>query len=181
MQTSEPLDLKSLIRSIPDYPKHGIIFRDITTLISHADGFRQSIRELAAPYVDKGIDKIVGIEARGFIFGGAMADFLGVGFVPVRKPGKLPGEVISQDYSLEYGTDCIEMHADAISAGEKILVVDDLIATGGTAIAAIELLQRVEAVVEGAAFVIDLPDIGGADLLRARGIDVHTLICFEGH
>ena len=181
MQSSEKLDLKSLVRSIPDYPKRGIIFRDITSLISHADGFRQSIRDLSAPYVDKGIKKIVGIEARGFIFGGAMADYLGVGFVPIRKQGKLPGKVVSQEYSLEYGTDRIEMHDDAVEAGEKVVLVDDLIATGGTALAAIELLQSVGGVVEAAAFVIDLPDLGGALSLKERGIDVHTLIEFEGH
>nr|WP_321980410.1 adenine phosphoribosyltransferase [uncultured Cohaesibacter sp.] len=180
MQSSEKLDLKSLIRSIPDYPKRGIIFRDITSLISHADGFKQSIRDLSAPYLDKGIEKIVGIEARGFIFGGAMADYLGVGFVPIRKQGKLPGKVVSQDYSLEYGTDRIEMHDDAVASGEKVLLVDDLIATGGTAVAACELLQSVGGQVEGAAFVIDLPDLGGVSLLKERGIDVHTLIAFEG-
>lgn len=180
MQSSENLDLKSLIRSIPDYPKRGIIFRDITSLISHAEGFKQSIRALSDPYRDKGIQKIVGIEARGFIFGGAMADYLGVGFVPIRKQGKLPGKVVAQDYSLEYGTDRIEMHDDAIADGEKVLLVDDLIATGGTAVAAIELLQSVGGDVEGAAFVIDLPDLGGAALLKERGIDVHTLVSFEG-
>nr|WP_321460355.1 adenine phosphoribosyltransferase [uncultured Cohaesibacter sp.] len=181
MQSSENIDLKSLVRSIPDYPKRGIIFRDITSLIAHAEGFRQSIRDLAAPFEGKDIRKIVGIEARGFIFGGAMADFLGVGFVPIRKQGKLPGDVVSQDYSLEYGTDRIEMHADAIEAGEKVVLVDDLIATGGTAAAAIELLQDVGGIVEAAAFVIDLPDLGGAQLLRDRGVNVHTLIDFEGH
>ena len=180
MQSSENLDLKSLIRSIPDYPKRGIIFRDITSLISHAEGFKQSIRALSEPYRNKGIQKIVGIEARGFIFGGAMADYLGVGFVPIRKQGKLPGKVVAQDYSLEYGTDRIEMHDDAIADGEKVLLVDDLIATGGTAVAAIELLQSVGGDVEGAAFVIDLPDLGGAALLKERGIDVHTLVSFEG-
>lgn len=180
MQSSENLDLKSLIRSIPDYPKRGIIFRDITSLISHAEGFKQSIRGLSEPYRNKGIQKIVGIEARGFIFGGAMADYLGVGFVPIRKQGKLPGKVVAQDYSLEYGTDRIEMHDDAIADGEKVLLVDDLIATGGTAVAAIELLQSVGGDVEGAAFVIDLPDLGGAALLKERGIDVHTLVSFEG-
>nr|WP_320141291.1 adenine phosphoribosyltransferase [uncultured Cohaesibacter sp.] len=180
MQSSENLDLKSLIRSIPDYPKRGIIFRDITSLISHAEGFKQSIRALSEPYRNKGIQKIVGIEARGFIFGGAMADYLGVGFVPIRKQGKLPGKVVAQDYSLEYGTDRIEMHDDAIADGEKVLLVDDLIATGGTAVAAIELLQSVGGNVEGAAFVIDLPDLGGTALLKERGIDVHTLVSFEG-
>ena len=180
MQTNESLDLKSLIRSIPDYPKTGIIFRDITSLIAHGAGFRQSVRELAAPFHDKGIAKVAGIEARGFIFGGAIADLLGVGFVPIRKQGKLPGEVVGQDYALEYGTDRIELHADAIEPGEKILVVDDLIATGGTAIAAIDLLNRVGGDIVAASFVIDLPDLGGTNALRERGIDVHCLMEFEG-
>ncbi|PLW79162.1 adenine phosphoribosyltransferase [Cohaesibacter celericrescens] len=180
MQTSETLDLKSLIRSIPDYPKTGIIFRDITSLIAHGAGFKQSVRQLVDPYRGQGIDKIVGIEARGFIFGGAMAEQLGVGFVPIRKQGKLPGEVIGQDYALEYGTDRIELHADAIKAGEKILLVDDLIATGGTAAAAVDLLRRAGADIVGSAFVIDLPELGGTDALRAKGVDVHCLIAFEG-
>ncbi|TLP48308.1 MULTISPECIES: adenine phosphoribosyltransferase [Cohaesibacter] len=180
MQTSEALDLKSLIRSIPDYPKAGIIFRDITSLIAHGEGFRQSVRELAAPYQGKGISKVAGIEARGFIFGGAIADLLGVGFVPIRKQGKLPGEVVGQDYALEYGTDRIELHADAIAPGEKILLIDDLIATGGTAVAAFDLLDRVGGEIVAASFVIDLPDLGGAALLREKGIEVHTLMAFEG-
>ncbi|WP_119308324.1 adenine phosphoribosyltransferase [Cohaesibacter haloalkalitolerans] len=181
MSSSEKIDLKDLIRSIPDYPKRGIIFRDITSLIAHAEGFRQSIRDLCAPYVDLQIDKVIGIEARGFIFGGAMADYLGVGFVPIRKQGKLPGAVVAQDYSLEYGTDRIEMHADAVAPGERVILVDDLIATGGTAIAAIELLQGVGGEVVSSAFVIDLPDLGGASLLRERNVNVHTLVDFEGH
>ena len=180
MQTSEKLDLKSLIRSIPDYPKAGIIFRDITSLIAHGEGFRQSVRDLAAPYYDKGITKVAGIEARGFIFGGAIADLLGVGFVPIRKQGKLPGDVVGQDYALEYGTDRIELHADAIEPGEKILLIDDLIATGGTAVAAIDLLNRVGGDIVAASFVIDLPDLGGAAALKEKGIEVHTLIAFEG-
>ena len=180
MQTSEILDLKSLIRSIPDYPKAGIIFRDITSLIAHGAGFRQSVRQMIEPYRAQGIDKVVGIEARGFIFGGAMADQLGVGFVPIRKQGKLPGEVIAQDYALEYGTDRIELHADAIKPGEKILLVDDLIATGGTAAAAVDLLQRAGGDIVASAFVIDLPDLGGAEVLRAKGVEVHCLIAFEG-
>ena len=181
METSELLDLRSLIRSIPDYPKAGIIFRDITSLIADGKGFRQSVRQLAEPYLDKGISKVAGIEARGFIFGGALADLLGVGFVPIRKQGKLPGEVIGQEYALEYGTDRIELHADAVAADEKVLLVDDLIATGGTAVAGMELLQRVGGDVVAAAFVIDLPDLGGSQALRDKGLDVHCLIEFEGH
>ncbi|WP_316860759.1 adenine phosphoribosyltransferase [uncultured Cohaesibacter sp.] len=180
MQSSERLDLKSLIRSIPDYPRTGIIFRDITSLIAHGAGFKQSVRDLTEPYMDQKIDKVAGIEARGFIFGGAMADVLGVGFVPIRKQGKLPGKVVGQDYSLEYGTDRIELHADAIAQGERVLLVDDLIATGGTALAAIELLKRVGGDIVSAAFVIDLPDLGGASLLREKGVDVHSLVAFEG-
>lgn len=180
MDNQTKLDLRSLVRSIPDYPKKGIIFRDITTLISHGEGFRQSVRDLSAPFMDAKIDKVLGIEARGFIFGGAMADLMGVGFVPIRKQGKLPGEVVGQDYALEYGTDRIELHADAIKPGERVLLVDDLIATGGTALAAIDLLQRVGGEIVSTAFVIDLPDLKGADLLREKGVKVHTLIEFEG-
>ena len=180
MQTSESLDLKSLIRSIPDYPKSGIIFRDITSLIAHGAGFRQAVRELAMPFQDHGISKVAGIEARGFIFGGAIADFLGIGFVPIRKQGKLPGTVVGQDYALEYGTDRVELHADAIEEGEKVLLVDDLIATGGTAAAAIDLLHQVGGEIVSSAFVIDLPDLGGANLLRGKGVDVHCLMAFEG-
>lgn len=180
MDDQANLDLRSLVRSIPDYPKKGIIFRDITTLIAHGAGFRQSVRDLSAPFMDARIDKVLGIEARGFIFGGAMADLMGVGFVPIRKQGKLPGDVIGQDYALEYGTDRIELHADAIKPGERVLLVDDLIATGGTALAAIDLIHRVGGEIVSSAFVIDLPDLKGADLLREKGVKVHTLIEFEG-
>ena len=181
MQSNSQLDLKSLIRSIPDYPKTGIIFRDITSLIAHAEGFSTAVKTLCEPYRGQGITKIAGIEARGFIFGGAMAEELGAGFIPIRKKGKLPGAVVGQDYELEYGTDRIELHEDAIVKGEKVLLVDDLIATGGTAAAAIELLRMVGADLVAAAFVIDLPDIGGADLIRAKGVDVHCLMAFDGH
>ena len=181
MQSNSHLDLKSLIRSIPDYPKTGIIFRDITSLIAHAEGFSTAVKTLCEPYRGQGITKIAGIEARGFIFGGAMAEELGAGFIPIRKKGKLPGAVVGQDYELEYGTDRIELHEDAIVKGEKVLLVDDLIATGGTAAAAIELLRMVGADLVAAAFVIDLPDIGGADLIRAKGVDVHCLMAFDGH
>lgn len=180
MDMTASLDLKSLVRSIPDYPKTGIIFRDITTLIAHGQGFRQAVREMAEPFKGEKIDKIVGIEARGFIFGGALADLMGVGFVPIRKQGKLPGTVVGQDYALEYGTDRIELHADAIEKGERVLLVDDLIATGGTAAAAIDLLRHVGGEIIASAFVIDLPELKGADLIREKGVTVHTLIDFEG-
>jgi adenine phosphoribosyltransferase len=175
------LDLKSLIRSIPDYPKKGILFRDITTLIEHPAGFRESVERLAEAHRGVGITHVAGIEARGFIFGSGVAIALGVGFVPVRKKGKLPGETIGQNYALEYGVDTIEIHADVIDANDKVLLVDDLIATGGTALAAAHLLRRTGATVANAAFVIDLFDLGGADKLRQAGLEVFKLIDFEGH
>jgi len=175
------VDLKSLIRTIPDYPRSGILFRDITTLISSPAGLRAAVDGLVLPFLDAGIDKVVGIEARGFILGGAVAHELGRGFVPIRKKGKLPWRTIGQDYSLEYGIDTIEIHADAISEGDRVLLVDDLIATGGTAEAAIELIRRSGGVLAAAAFVIDLPDLGGAKRLIARDVEVHTLVSFEGH
>jgi adenine phosphoribosyltransferase len=175
------LDLKTLIRSIPDYPKKGILFRDITTLIEHPEGFRESVETLAAAHRGLGITHVAGIEARGFIFGAGVAIALGVGFVPVRKKGKLPGETIGQNYALEYGADTIEIHADVLDANDKVLLVDDLIATGGTALAAVALLRRTGAVVNNAAFVIDLFDLGGAEKLRHASVDVFRLIDFEGH
>lgn len=175
------LDLKALIRSIPDYPKPGILFRDITTLIEHPQGFRKSVERLAAAHRGLGISHVAGIEARGFIFGAGVAIALGVGFVPIRKRGKLPGATIGQNYTLEYGVDTIEIHADAIHDGARILLVDDLIATGGTAIAATELIRRSGGTLVAAAFVIDLPDLGGAARLAARDVAVHTLVSFEGH
>lgn len=174
------MDLKSLVRTIPDYPKEGIMFRDITTLLAHGDGLRVAVEQLAAPYRDMNVSTVVGLEARGFIVGAPVAERLGVGFVPLRKRGKLPGATISQDYSLEYGMDVIEMHDDVISAGQRVLIVDDLIATGGTAEAAVKLLNRVGAEIVGAAFVIDLPDLGGVQKLNGLGIDCHRLIEFEG-
>lgn len=176
-----PIDLKGLVRSIPDYPKPGIIFRDITSLIEDSEGFRESCRLLADAHREKGITKVAGIEARGFIFGAGVAIALGVGFVPVRKAGKLPGETIGQNYALEYGVDTIEIHANAVGTGDNVLLVDDLIATGGTAIAAVSLLRRTGAEVGHAAFVIDLPDIGGAEKLRSQGVAIEALISFEGH
>jgi adenine phosphoribosyltransferase len=173
-------DLKDLVRTIPDYPKPGIMFRDITTLLGHAEGFRAASEGLAAPYVGAGVGRVAGIEARGFILGGAVAEKLGCGFVPIRKKGKLPAKAIGQDYELEYGVDVIEIHEDAVGAGEKVLLVDDLIATGGTAEAAIKLLRKLDADVVAAAFVIDLPDLGGCERLGGLGVACHTLIAFEG-
>ncbi|MGB8737475.1 MAG: adenine phosphoribosyltransferase [Rhodomicrobium sp.] len=176
------IDLKELVRSIPDYPKPGIMFRDITTLIGHAEGFAAAIRKLAAPYHNERIDSVAGIEARGFILGGAVADRLGTGFIPIRKKGKLPWRAVGQDYQLEYGTDIIEMHEDAVRPGERVLIVDDLIATGGTVEAAVKLIRRLGGHVAGAAFVIDLPELGGSALLeRDCGVRPHVVISFEGH
>jgi adenine phosphoribosyltransferase len=175
------LDLKALVRTIPDYPKRGILFRDITTLIEHPEGFKESIERIASQYRGQGITHVAGIEARGFIFGAGVANALGVGFIPVRKKGKLPGETIGQNYALEYGVDTIEIHADVLDGDDKVLLVDDLIATGGTAIAAIGLLRRTGATVNDAAFVIDLPDLGGAAKLKAENVAVTALIAFEGH
>lgn len=175
------LDLKSLVRTIPDYPKPGILFRDITTLIEHPEGFKESVERLAAAHRDLGFSHVAGIEARGFIFGAGVAIALGVGFVPVRKRGKLPGTTIGQNYALEYGVDTIEIHADVLNNTHKVLIVDDLIATGGTAIAAVSLIRRTGAICDHAAFVIDLPDLGGADKLRAEKVNVNALMAFEGH
>jgi len=175
------LDLKNHIRTIPDFPEAGIMYRDITTLLAHPVALQQSIDDLAAPYRDAKIDAVAGIDARGFIFGTAVALALGVGFVPVRKKGKLPFETYEQDYDLEYGTDTLQIHADAVSEGQRVLVIDDLIATGGTAEAAIKLLQRTKCDVVGAAFVIDLPDLGGASRIEALGVPVAALVKFEGH
>lgn len=174
------MDFSAVVRSIPDYPKKGIIFRDITTLLGNAQAFRRAVDELVQPYAGLRIDKVAGIEARGFILGGAVAHQLSIPFVPVRKKGKLPWKTIGEDYELEYGTDRVEIHLDAVQKGENILVVDDLIATGGTALAAIKLIEGAGAQVVGASFVIDLPDLGGADKIRALGKEVKTLVSFEG-
>jgi adenine phosphoribosyltransferase len=174
-------DLKSLVRTIPDYPKPGIMFRDVTTLLGHAQGFKAAVAQLAEPYRTQRIDAVAGIEARGFIMGGAVADRLGCGFIPIRKKGKLPARTIAQEYSLEYGVDVVEVHADAIRQGERILIVDDLIATGGTAEAAAKLIRRSAGEVAGAAFIVDLPDLGGVARLKALGIVSHALMVFEGH
>ena len=174
-------DLRSAIRTIPDYPKPGIMFRDITTLLGDARAFRRAVDELVHPYAGAKVDKIAGIEARGFILGGAVAHQLSAGFVPIRKRGKLPHRTVSVAYALEYGSDEIEMHADALVQGERVVLVDDLIATGGTATAAVQLLRGIGAEVAAACFIIDLPDLGGAERLRAMGVDVRSLIAFEGH
>ena len=175
------MDLLDHIRTIPDYPKPGILFRDITTLLGHAGAFRRAIDELVQPYAGLKIDKIAGMEARGFILGGADAHQLSAGFVPIRKKGKLPHRTVSIAYKLEYGEDEMEMHADALVKGERVLLVDDLIATGGTAEGAVKLLRNAGAEVVGAVFVIDLPELGGAAKLRALDVPVQSLIAFEGH
>jgi adenine phosphoribosyltransferase len=174
------MPIKSKIRTVPHYPKQGIQFRDITTLLKDPVGFRLTINELANHYQGVQIDRIAGIEARGFILGAALAYKLGFGFVPVRKKGKLPAETIGQDYQLEYGTDRIEMHVDAISKGEKVLLVDDLIATGGTAEAACKLIESMGGQVVECCFVIDLPDLGGRARLESQGHSVFALCEFEG-
>jgi len=174
-------DLRHLVRTVPDYPKPGILFRDVTTLFGDPAGFAATVERLAAAIADERPTRIAGIEARGFVLGGAVAVRLGAGFVPVRKQGKLPHVVIGRDYELEYGTDRVEIHADAVSRGERVVVIDDLVATGGTALAAIELLEEAGAIVTSAAFVIDLPDLGGRARIEARKTRTHALIAFAGH
>jgi adenine phosphoribosyltransferase len=174
-------DLAASIRTIPDYPKPGILFRDITTLLGDARAFRQAVDELVQPWAGAKVDKIAGIEARGFILGGAVAHQLSAGFVPVRKKGKLPHTTVSIAYSLEYGLDHMEMHEDAITANERVILIDDLIATGGTAEGAVKLLRQLGADIVAACFVIDLPDLGGAKKLEALGVPVRSLIAFPGH
>lgn len=173
-------ELIASIRTIPDYPKPGIIFRDITTLLGNARAFRRAVDELVHPYAGSKIDKIAGIEARGFILGGAVAHQLSAGFVPIRKKGKLPHETVRVAYSLEYGIDEMEMHRDAIRPGDKVILVDDLIATGGTAEGAVRLLRQMGGEIEAACFVIDLPDLGGRAKLEALGVTVRTLVSFPG-
>jgi adenine phosphoribosyltransferase len=172
--------IESFIRTVPDWPKPGVMFRDVTGLLEDARGLRMAVDLIVHRYIDHHIDVVAGIEARGFIFGTAVAYELGVGFVPVRKAGKLPGRVVGIDYELEYGADRMEMHADAIPRGANVLLVDDLVATGGTALAAMELVRGVGGRVGEACFVINLPDLGGADRLRAHGCDVFALCTFEG-
>ena len=173
--------IEDYIRTIPDFPEPGILFRDVTTLFQDARGFRLAVDQLLAPFVGTEIDKVAGLEARGFILGGAVAHQLSKGFVPIRKAGKLPSQTIAEEYTLEYGTATMEVHEDAIEAGERVLVVDDLLATGGTAEAGIKLVERLGGVVAGCAFVIDLPDLGGAERLSRMGVAVHSLCAFEGH
>jgi adenine phosphoribosyltransferase len=174
-------DLKASIRTIPDYPKPGIMFRDITTLLGDARAFRRAVDELVQPWAGMKIDKVAGIEARGFILGGAVAHQVSAGFVPIRKKGKLPHKRVSIAYSLEYGLDEMEMHEDAVAKGDRVILVDDLIATGGTAEGAVKLLRQLGALVLAACFIIDLPDLGGAAKLRKLEVPVRTLITFEGH
>ena len=173
--------LLAAIRTIPDYPKPGILFRDITTLLGNARAFRRAIDELVHPYAGQKIDKVAGIEARGFILGGALAHQLSAGFVPIRKKGKLPHQTVRMAYLLEYGSDEMEMHVDAVQKGDRVILVDDLIATGGTAEGAVKLLRQVGAEVLAACFIIDLPELGGADKLRKLDVPVRTLVAFEGH
>jgi adenine phosphoribosyltransferase len=172
--------VKDYIRTIVDFPHEGILFRDVTTLFADPRGFRMAVDQMLHPYAGQRIDAVVGLEARGFILGGAIAHQLGTGFVPIRKKGKLPGRTISQDYTLEYGEAIVEIHDDALEAGQRVLVVDDLLATGGTAEAGIKLVERLGGVIVGCAFIVDLPDLGGRKRLEALGMDVHALCDFEG-
>ena len=175
------IDIKALIRTVPDFPKPGVLFRDITTLLKQADGFRAVVEKLGAAYRGRPIDKIAAIESRGFIIGAALAYELNVGFVPIRKQGKLPAENFGQDYQLEYGTDRLELHRDGIQRGERVLLVDDLIATGGTAEAALKLIGIAGGSVVGCAFVVDLPDLGGRERIERLGYPVLALCQFSGH
>ena len=181
--TSDALarDLKAAIRTIPDYPKPGIMFRDITTLLGDAGAFRRAVDELARPWAGMKVDKVAGVEARGFILGGAVAHQVSAGFIPIRKKGKLPFKRVTIGYSLEYGVDEMEMHEDAVTKGERVILVDDLIATGGTAEGAVKLLRQFGAQVLAACFVIDLPELGGAEKLRRMDVPVRTLVSFDGH
>jgi adenine phosphoribosyltransferase len=174
-------DLEDLIRTIPDYPKPGIMFRDITTLLANAAGLKKAIKGMAKPFEALKVEAVAGIEARGFILGGAIADRLECGFIPIRKKGKLPWKTIGQEYTLEYGVDVIEVHEDAIGKGTRVLIVDDLIATGGTAEAAVKLVQRSGGTIVGATFIVDLRDLGGMKRLAEHGVESHALVAFEGH
>jgi adenine phosphoribosyltransferase len=174
--TTLKIDLKSKIRSVPDFPKPGILFYDITTLLQDRDGFRAAIDSLAAPFLHQGIDIVVGIESRGFIFGAVVADRLGAGFTPVRKPGKLPSTTVRASYSLEYGSDALELHADAIRHREKVLIVDDLLATGGTARATADLVRKLGGQVHALAFLIELAELKGRE--RLAGETVHTVLTY---
>lgn len=175
------MDLKAAIRTIPDYPKTGILFRDVSTLLGDSQAFGAAIDRMIALAEPRRVDKVAGIDARGFILGGALAHGLGAGFLPLRKPGKLPFDTWEERYELEYGSDALHMHVDGAGPGERVLLVDDLIATGGTAMAGLCLLQRARAEVVGALFLVDLPDLGGAQRLRETGVPVEALVQFEGH
>ncbi len=181
MNVTAPHDLRATIRTIPNYPKPGIMFRDITTLLGNARAFRRAVDELVHPFAGAKIDKVAGIEARGFILGGAVAHQLSAGFVPIRKKGKLPHDTVRVAYSLEYGLDEMEIHRDGVAPGEKVMLVDDLVATGGTAEGAVKLLKEIGADVVGACFIIDLPELGGAEKIRKLGVPVRTLMEFDGH
>jgi adenine phosphoribosyltransferase len=172
--------VQDYIRTIVDFPHEGIMFRDVTTLFADPRGFRMAIDQMLHPYAGQQIDKVVGLEARGFILGGAIAHQLSKGFVPIRKKGKLPGTTISQEYTLEYGEAIVEIHDDAIQAGEKVLVVDDLLATGGTAEAGIKLIERLGGEIISTSFIVDLPDLGGRARLEAMGMEVNALCAYEG-
>ena len=181
MSLTADIDLKDLVRTIPDYPKPGIMFRDITTLLGHANGLRACIERLVAPFTNRRIESVAGIEARGFILGGAVADRLRCGFVPIRKKGKLPFTTVEETYELEYGSATVEVHTDAVKAGDRVVLIDDLIATGGTMMAGRRLLERLGAeVIEGAA-IVDLPELHGSRKLRESGLALFTLVSFEGH
>lgn len=174
------VSVKDYIRTIPDFPKPGILFRDVTTLFGDPRGLRMAIDQMLHPWAGQKIDRVAGLEARGFILGGAIAHQLSIGFAPIRKQGKLPAATFAESYALEYGEAVMEIHTDALEPGERVLIVDDLIATGGTAAAGIKLVERLGAEVAGCAFLVDLPDLGGTASLRAMGIDVHALCAFEG-
>lgn len=172
--------VRDYIRTIPDFPHAGILFRDVTTLFADPRGFRMAIDQMLHPFAGVPIGKVVGLEARGFILGGAIAHQLSVGFVPIRKQGKLPGRTLAENYTLEYGAAVVEIHDDAIAPGERVLVVDDLLATGGTAQAGIRLVERLGGEIVACSFIIDLPDLGGRARLEAMGMQVHTLCAFDG-
>lgn len=177
---NKKVQIKDYIRTIPNFPKKGIMFRDVTTLFLDGDGFKLAINQMIEPYLDLKINKVAGLEARGFILGGAIAERLSVGFVPIRKAGKLPGSVISQSYELEYGSATLELHDDCIEAGDRILLVDDLLATGGTAAAGIKLIEKLGGEIISCSFIIDLPGLGGRKYLENMGFEVNALCDFEG-